>query len=435
MDKFVIRGGRSLKGEVSVVGAKNSVLPLMAAALLPSKGTSVIRNVPDLADVHTMVRVLIHLGARVTFDTEQNVVEIDASGVDKTEAPYDLVRKMRASFIVMGPLLARFQEARVSLPGGCSLGQRPVNLHLRGFERMGTSFSEDHGYIHGRTAGLLGATVHFDRPSHTGTENIMIGAALAKGTTHIINAACDPEVDDVARFLNAMGARVVGAGTTQIRIEGMTSLHAAEVDVMPDRLEAGTYLMAAGITGGDVTVNQCVPDHLELVIQKMVEMGCRFEKRPDSVRVQGPRRLRSADMVTFPYPGYPTDLQAAHMSLCCVADGTSHVRETVFEDRFTHVMELTRLGASIKVAGDEATIKGVPELSGASVMASDIRAGAGLVVAALAAHNTTEVLRIYHIDRGYMQMEERLASLGADIKRVDTETGKVVEKPRFPVGV
>jgi UDP-N-acetylglucosamine 1-carboxyvinyltransferase len=435
MDKFIVRGGRPLKGEVSVVGAKNSVLPLMAAALLPSTGTSVIRNVPDLADVHTMARVLSHLGARVTFDTERGLLEINASGVDKTEAPYDLVRKMRASFIVMGPLLARFKEARVSLPGGCSLGQRPVNLHLRGFERMGTTFTEDHGYMHGRTPGLEGATVHFDRPSHTGTENIMIGAALARGTTHIINAACDPEVEDVAQFLNAMGARITGAGTTQMKIEGVTTLRPAEVEVMPDRLEAGTYLMAGAITGGDVKVNHCVPDHLELVLQKMVEMGCRFEKGARSVRVTGPARLRAADMITFPYPGYPTDLQACHMSLCCVADGTSHVRETVFEDRFTHVMELTRLGASIKVAGDEATIKGVPELSGASVMASDIRAGAGLVVAALAAHNTTEVLRIYHIDRGYVQMEERLAHLGADISRVDSETGKVVEKPRFPVGV
>jgi len=289
--------------------------------------------------------------------------------------------------------------------------------------------------MHGRTPGLAGATVHFDRPSHTGTENIMIGAALAKGTTHIINAACDPEVDDVARFLNAMGAKIKGAGTTQMLIEGVTSLRSAEVTVMPDRLEAGTYLMAGAITGGDVKVNRCVPDHLELVLQKMVEMGCRFDRSADSVRVKGPAKLKAADMVTFPYPGYPTDLQATHMSLCCVADGTSHVRETVFEDRFTHVMELTRLGASIKVAGDEATIKGVPEMSGASVMASDIRAGAGLVVAALAARNTTEVLRIYHIDRGYVQMEERLANLGADIQRVDTETGKVVEKPRFPVGV
>jgi UDP-N-acetylglucosamine 1-carboxyvinyltransferase len=432
MDKFTVRGGKPLKGEVSVVGAKNSVLPLMAAALLPDKGTSVIRNVPDLADVHTMARVLIHLGARVTFDTPKGVLEIDASGVDKTEAPYDLVRKMRASFIVMGPLLARFNEARVSLPGGCSLGQRPVNLHLRGFQRMGATFSEDHGYIHGRTEGLKGTTVHFDRPSHTGTENIMIAAAIARGTTNIVNAACDPEVDDVAEFLIGMGAKIKGAGTTQVSIEGVSNLKPAEVSVMPDRLEAGTYLMAGAITGGDVLVKNCVPGHLDLVLEKMVEMGCTFDITETSVRVRGPKKLKSADMTTFPYPGYPTDLQAAHMSVCCVADGTSHVRETVFEDRFTHVMELTRLGASIKVAGDEATIKGVPELSGASVMASDIRAGAGLVVAALAAQNTTEVLRIYHIDRGYVQMEQRLASLGADISRVDTETGDVVSKPRFP---
>ena len=431
MDKFTIRGGTPMRGEVAVEGAKNAVLPLMAAALLPDKGTSVIRNVPDLADVHTMARVLVHLGARVNFDTGRGVLEINAAGLDKSEAPYDLVRKMRASFIVLGPLLARFREARVSLPGGCSLGQRPVNLHLRGFERMGTTFEEAHGYIHGKTDGLAGATVYFDRPSHTGTENIMLGAALAKGTTTVVNAACDPEVEDVATFLKAMGAKVEGAGTTMIKIEGTKSLRAAEVEVMPDRLEAGTYLMAGAITGGDVKVKRCRPDHLDMVFEKMTEMGCSFEITAGSVRVKGPGRLKATDMTTFPYPGFPTDLQAAFMSLCCVADGSSHVRETVFEDRFTHVMELTRLGASIKVAGDEATIKGVSELSGASVMASDIRAGAGLVIAALAARNTTEVLRVYHIDRGYMQMEKRLEALGADIQRVDSETGKKVDKPRF----
>jgi UDP-N-acetylglucosamine 1-carboxyvinyltransferase len=431
MDKFVVHGGRKLRGEVSVVGAKNSVLPLMAAALLPTTGTSTIRNVPDLADVHTMARVLQHLGARVTFDVDRGVLEIDASGVNRTEAPYDLVRKMRASFIVLGPLLARFGEARVSLPGGCSLGQRPVNLHLRGFERMNTRFKEEHGYIEGKTDSLTGNTVYFDRPSHTGTENIMIGAALAKGETTIVNAACDPEVEDVARFLSAMGADVRGAGTTMMRIVGTKKLCAAQVDVMPDRLEAGTYLLAGAITGGDVTVKACEPRHLDMVLEKLAEMGATCQTGTASVRVQGPRRLKATDMTTFPYPGYPTDLQAAHMSLCCVADGTSHVRETVFEDRFTHVMELTRLGASIKVAGDEATIKGVSDLSGASVMASDIRAGAGLVIAALAAANTTEVLRVYHIDRGYVQMEKRLAELGADITRIDTETGDTVEKPRF----
>jgi UDP-N-acetylglucosamine 1-carboxyvinyltransferase len=431
MDKFMIRGGKRLKGEVAVVGAKNSVLPLMAAALLPDSGTNVIRNVPDLVDVHTMARVLVHLGAIVKFDTESGVMEIDSSGVNQTEAPYDLVRKMRASFIVLGPLLARFGHARVSLPGGCSLGQRPVNLHLRGFERMRTTFSEDHGYIDGKTPRLTGATVYFDRPSHTGTENIMIGAALAEGATTIVNAACDPEVEDVAKFLIAMGADVMGAGTTQITIHGKKKLNAAEVTTMPDRLEAGTYLMAGAITGGDVTVTECEASHLDMVLEKLIEMGCTCTPGKGSVRVQGPKQMKSADMVTFPYPGFPTDLQAALMSLSCVADGTSHIRETVFEDRFTHVMELTRLGASIKVAGDEATIKGVPHLSGASVMASDIRAGAGLVIAALAAKDTTDVLRIYHIDRGYVQMEQRLSELGADIERVDTETGKKVEKVRF----
>jgi UDP-N-acetylglucosamine 1-carboxyvinyltransferase len=431
MDKFIVRGGQPLKGEVAITGAKNAVLPLMAAALLPESGTSVIRNVPDLADVHTMARVLRHLGAQVDFDAKSGVITIDASRVNTVEAPYDLVRKMRASFIVMGPLLARFGEARVSLPGGCSLGQRPVNLHLRGFERMGTAFTEAHGYIHGQCGQLKGANVHFDRPSHTGTENIMIGAALAKGRTTIVNAACDPEVDDVARFLNAMGARVSGAGTTLATIEGVPSLHAAEIDVMPDRLEAGSYLMAGAITGGDLRVTRCNPGHLSMVLEKLAEMGCRYTTGDDFIEIRSPKRLRAADVTTFPYPGFPTDLQAAFMSLCCIAEGTSHVRETVFEDRFTHVMELTRLGASIKVAGDEATIKGVKDLSGASVMASDIRAGAALVVAALAARNTTEVLRVYHIDRGYVQMEQRLTELGADIARIDTETGKKVEKPRF----
>lgn len=431
MDKYVIAGGKPLSGRVPIVGAKNSVLPLMAAALLPESGTSVLRNVPDLADVHTMARVLVHLGAKVEFDPSAGVMEIDASGVNKTEAPYDLVRKMRASFIVMGPLLGRFGHARVSLPGGCSLGQRPVNLHLRGFERMKTTFTEDHGYIDGKTDRLTGATVYFDRPSHTGTENIMIGGALADGETTIVNAACDPEVVDVGNFLNAMGADVQGSGTTLVRVRGVKSLKAAEITVMPDRLEAGTYLMAGAITGGDVTTTECDPEHLDMVLEKLHEMGCVCETGPDTVRVKGPKRLKATDMVTFPYPGFPTDLQAALMSLCCVAEGMSRVRETVFEDRFTHVMELTRLGASIKVAGDEATIKGVPELSGASVMASDIRAGAGLVVAALAAGNTTEVLRIYHIDRGYVQMEQRLQSLGADIERIDTDTGEKVEKVRF----
>lgn len=431
MDKFVVHGGKKLRGEVSVVGAKNSVLPLMAAALLPDSGTSVIRNVPDLADVHTMARVLQHLGAKVDFDVDAGVLEIDASAVNRTEAPYDLVRKMRASFIVLGPLLARFGTARVSLPGGCSLGQRPVNLHLRGFERMNTRFTEEHGYIEGKTTALTGSTVYFDRPSHTGTENIMIGAALAKGSTTIVNAACDPEVEDVARFLVSMGTEISGAGTTMVKIQGQKKLKAAEVTVMPDRLEAGTYLMAGALTSGDVSVGNCDPAHLDMVLEKLTEMGCTCTSTESTVRVVGPKRLKAADMVTFPYPGYPTDLQATYMSLCCVAEGSSHVRETVFEDRFTHVMELTRLGASIKVAGDEATIKGVTQLSGASVMASDIRAGAGLVVAALAAQNTTEVLRIYHIDRGYVQMESRLRELGADITRIDTETGKTVDKPRF----
>lgn len=421
MDKFVILGKKKLSGSVEIDGAKNAVLPILAASLLLEKGQSVIENVPELADVSTMVQVMEHLGAKIEKDLSSRRLTVDASGVNKTVAPYDLVRKMRASFLVLGPLLGRFGKAKVSLPGGCVLGQRPVNLHLYGFSRMGAKFEEEAGYVIGTVKELTGATIFFDRPTHTGTENIITGAVLAKGKTTIINAACDPEVVDLANFLNRMGAKIEGAGTSQITVSGVKKLEPVEHKVIPDRLEAGTFLTAAAATGGYVELNGVCPGHLHMVLIKLAEMGVHLEVNRTTIKAKGPSRLKAFTVVTFPYPGFPTDLQAQMMSLATVASGTSHIRETVFEDRFTHAPELTRLGAKIEIAHDEAAITGVESLKGASVMASDIRAGAGLVIAALAAEGKSEVLRIYHIDRGYRRIEEKLARLGAEIRRVQVD--------------
>lgn len=421
MDKFVILGKKKLSGSVEIDGSKNAVLPILAAALLLDKGKSVIENVPDLADVHTMAQVMEHLGAKIEKDLPNKRLSVDASGVNKTFAPYELVRKMRASFLVLGPLLGRFGKAKVSLPGGCVLGQRPVNLHLYGFSRMGAKFEEEAGYIIGEAKELTGATIFFDRPTHTGTENIITGAVLAKGKTTIINAACDPEVVDLANFLNKMGARIEGAGTTQITITGVKKLEPTEHKVIPDRLEAGTFLTAAAATGGYVELTSLCPGHLHMVLIKLAEIGVHIEAGRNSIKAKGPSRPKAFNVVTFPYPGFPTDLQAQMMSLATVSQGTSHIRETVFEDRFTHAPELSRLGAKIEIAHDEATITGVEALKGASVMASDIRAGAGLVVAALAAEGKSELSRIYHIDRGYHKIEEKLSHLGAEIQRVKAD--------------
>ncbi|MGE5693156.1 MAG: UDP-N-acetylglucosamine 1-carboxyvinyltransferase [Candidatus Zixiibacteriota bacterium] len=417
MDKFVIFGKKKLSGSVEIDGSKNAVLPVLAASLLLDKGTCVIENVPDLADVHTMVQVMEHLGTKVEKDLSKKRLSVDASGVNKTEAPYELVSKMRASFLVLGPLLGRFGKAKVSLPGGCVLGQRPVNLHLYGFSRMGAKFEEEAGYVIGEAKELSGATIFFDRPTHTGTENIITGAVLARGKTTIINAACDPEVVDLANFLNKMGAKIEGAGTAQITINGVKKLEPAEHRVIPDRLEAGTFLTAAAATGGYVELTGLCPTHLHMVLIKLAEMGVHLEINKNAIKAKGPTRLKAFNVVTFPYPGFPTDLQAQMMSLATVANGTSHLRETVFEDRFTHAPELARLGAKIEIAHDEAAITGVETLKGATIMASDIRAGAGLVVAALAAEGKSEILRVYHVDRGYHRIEEKLSHLGAEIKR------------------
>jgi len=324
---------------------------------------------------------------------------------------------MRASFLVLGPLLGRLGEARVSLPGGCSLGARPVDYHINGFRNLGAEILEEAGYVIAKAKPLKGATIHFDRPSHTGTENIMFGATLAKGTTRIVNAACDPEVADVAEFLNAAGAKIHGAGTSTITIEGVKSLNPVKYKVSGDRLVAGTFMCAAAITGGSVEITGINPSHLTMVSRKLYEMGCNITEGKSSVKISAPKRLKPIKVVTFPFPGFPTDLQACIMALATVADGTSSIKETVFEDRFGHTMELRRLGADVTVTSDEAIVRGVEKLQGAAVMASDIRAGAGLVLACLAAQGQSEVLRVYHIDRGYYQLEEKLSSLGADIKR------------------
>jgi len=418
MDKFIIAGGKKLSGSVRVDGSKNAVLPIITAALLIDSGTTVINGVPNLADVHTTVDVLTHLGAECNYDPGAQRLSINAENLKGYEVPYDMMRKMRASFLVLGALLGRFGEARISLPGGCSLGPRPVDLHLKGLGRLGVRFKEEGGYIIGKTGRLTGDLVYFDRPTHTGTENLLSAAVVATGRTVLINAAADPEVADVADFLNAAGARIEGAGTPHVRVTGVKKLKAVEYTVIPDRLEAGTLMMAAAITGGYLELTHVRADHLEAVTMKLLEMGVTVETAKSKITVRGPARLSAADVTTFPYPGFPTDLQAGIMALLTVASGNSRITDTVFPQRFAHAMELGRMGAEVRLATGEAYVAGVERLKAASVMASDIRAGTGLVLAALAAEGTSEILRVYHIERGHHQIEQKLQKLGADIQRV-----------------
>ncbi len=419
MDRFVINGRRKLSGTVKTDGSKNAGLPIIAGAILIARGDVELENIPPLRDIFTIKKMMEHLGAKVEYDPRSMKMSIDASGINENTAPYELMRQMRASFLVLGPLLGRLGEARVSLPGGCSLGARPVDYHINGFKSLGAQVTEDAGYIIARAKPLKGATIHFDRPSHTGTENIIFGAVLAKGTTRIVNAACDPEVVDVANFLNLAGAKIKGAGTSTIVIDGVKSLKSVKYKVSGDRLVAGTFLCSGAITGGTVETTGINPSHLTMLSRKLYEMGCTVTEGKSSIKVVAPKRLKPVKVVTFPFPGFPTDLQACIMALATVAEGTSSIKETVFEDRFGHTMELRRLGADVTVTSDEAIVKGVETLKGASVMASDIRAGAGLVLACLASEDASEVLRVYHIDRGYCRMEEKLSSLGAYIKRME----------------
>jgi UDP-N-acetylglucosamine 1-carboxyvinyltransferase len=355
----------------------------------------------------------------VKFESKDHTVVVNAEEIKKFEAPYDLVRKMRASFMVAGPLLTRFGKAKVSMPGGCAIGARPVDQHIRGFSALGANIKEEHGYIEATCERLKGNIVYFDRPTHTGTENIIMAGTLADGETTIINAACDPEIVDLANFLNLMGAQVYGAGSTLVKVRGVKELRGIEYKPIGDRLEAGTYLFAAIGTRGDVTVKGVKPQHLAIVLLKMADMGAEVDIKGDTIRVKCDSRPGPVNITTFPYPGFPTDLQPAVMAVLTTARGTSYVRETVFENRFLHVMELMRLGANLEITGDKVIVKGVEELQGAEVMASDIRAGAGLLIACMMAQGESNILRVYHIDRGYERIDAVLNSIGADVKRVE----------------
>jgi UDP-N-acetylglucosamine 1-carboxyvinyltransferase len=419
MDKMVVEGGVPLAGTVTVSGAKNAALPILAATLL-AEGDHVIRNVPDLADVGTMGRLLTHMGCEVGRGADRRTVTVRVPRAVKPEAPYDLVRTMRASVVVLGPLLARWGRARVSLPGGCAIGARPIDQHLKGLAALGAELALEHGYVearapHGR---LRGASFVFDGQTVTGTENVMMAAALAEGRTVLGNCAREPEVVDLADALNGMGARIGGAGGVEIRIDGVERLRPLSHTVIPDRIEAGTLLVAGALPGNDVTVAGCVPAHLEALLEKLRQSGASIAPVAGGLRVVGDGRPRPADVMTAPFPGFPTDMQAQMMVLLALADGSSVVTETVFENRYMHVLELRRLGADISVDGKAAVVKGVPRLSGAPVMASDLRASAALVLAGLAAQGTTEVRRVYHLDRGYERLEEKLVPLGARIRRL-----------------
>ena len=417
MDKLLIKGGTPLQGVISISGAKNAALPILAGTLLASEPVT-IRNVPQLKDVATMITLLQSMGAQATFDEKLNV-EVDGSTVTERRAPYELVKTMRASILVLGPLVARFGEADVSLPGGCAIGARPVNLHVQGLQAMGAKVSVENGFIRARAKRLHSAHIVFDTITVTGTENLMMAAALAEGETVLENAAREPEVGDVANFLNEMGAKVSGAGTSVIRIEGVRELGGADYEVMPDRIETGTYLVAAAMTGGKVRLNRAAPDSLEAVIAKLQEAGAVIETGSDWIELDmRGRRPKAVDIRTSPYPGFPTDMQAQFCALNAISEGVGTVTETIFENRFQHVLELQRMGADIQIEGSMAVCRGIDKLAAAPVMATDLRASAGLVLAGLAATGETLVDRIYHIDRGYERIEEKLHQLGAVIKRV-----------------
>lgn len=415
MEKMVIQGGVPLRGKVKVSGAKNAALPAMAAALLTS-GKTRLDNIPDLADIRTFQRVLEGLGTEIT--QKKRSLILSTENLRSFEAPYDLVRTMRASVLVLGPLVSRYGRARVSLPGGCAIGARPINLHLKALEAMGAEISLEGGYVEAKTSRLHGAKIYFDTVTVTGTENIMMAAALAKGTTLIENAAREPEVTDLANLLIQMGAKIHGVGTERLEIEGVDTLEGTTYTVIPDRIEAGTFMMAAAITRGDILIQEMDPHYLHALTIKLRETGTKVTHNGDGIRVVGPAHLESRDIHTQPYPGFATDLQAQWMTLMSIARGTSVIHETIFENRFMHASELIRLGADITLDGNVAVVRGVPQLRGAPVMATDLRASASLILAALAAEGKTEIHRLYHLDRGYEAMEKKLRKLGAKTKRV-----------------
>ena len=417
MDKLLIRGGRRLEGTVTISGAKNAALPELCAALLTAEPV-VLRNVPRLHDVSTALKLLRNMGVALDrSDARPDVVTLNAAVLSAFEAPYDLVKTMRASILVLGPLLARFGQARVSLPGGCAIGSRPVDQHIKGLQAMGAEISVEHGYIVAKAARLKGARITTDMVTVTGTENLLMAATLADGETVLENAAQEPEIPDLAEMLIGMGAKIEGHGTSRIRIEGVERLHGVAHAVIPDRIETGTFLCAVAAAGGDVRLEHANARHLDTVIEKLREAGVQIESGDDWIRVKSHQRLRAVGFRTSEYPAFPTDMQAQFMALNCIAEGTSVVTETIFENRFMHVNELVRLGAKIEVDGHTAVVHGVDKLSGATVMATDLRASASLVIAGLVADGETVVDRIYHLDRGYDQMETKLRGIGADIER------------------
>ncbi|KAF1677969.1 UDP-N-acetylglucosamine 1-carboxyvinyltransferase [Bacillus mexicanus] len=426
MEKIIVRGGQKLNGTVKVEGAKNAVLPVIAAALLASEEKSVICDVPTLSDVYTINEVLRHLGADVHF--ENNEVTVNASYALQTEAPFEYVRKMRASVLVMGPLLARTGHARVALPGGCAIGSRPIDQHLKGFEAMGAEIKVGNGFIEAEVKGRLqGAKIYLDFPSVGATENLIMAAALAEGTTTLENVAKEPEIVDLANYINGMGGKIRGAGTGTIKIEGVEKLHGVKHHIIPDRIEAGTFMVAAAITEGNVLVKGAVPEHLTSLIAKMEEMGVTIKDEGEGLRVIGPKELKPIDIKTMPHPGFPTDMQSQMMALLLRASGTSMITETVFENRFMHAEEFRRMNGDIKIEGRSVIINGPVQLQGAEVAATDLRAGAALILAGLVAEGHTRVTELKHLDRGYVDFHQKLAAIGADIERVNDESASEQE--------
>jgi UDP-N-acetylglucosamine 1-carboxyvinyltransferase len=417
MDKIIIEGGRPLHGSIKVSGAKNAALPLMAAAIL-APGVHVLHNVPDLRDTRTMLKLLASFGIKWQRREADQALLLDATTIDNIEASYDLVKTMRASVLVLGPLLARMGRARVSLPGGCAIGARPIDFHIQGLARLGVTSTLDSGYVEGSVDGRLqGNSIYFDIPSVTGTENLLMAATLAEGVTEIKNAAREPEIGNLIEMLVAMGARIDGKDSDCLVVRGVKKLRPAEATIIPDRIETGTYLLAAAATGGELTVTDCNPGHLDALFEKLREGGVKVAVGRDQITVSRQQPLRSVDIKTLPYPGFPTDLQAQIMALMCLGNGLSVITETIFENRFMHVAELRRMGANIKVDGHSAIVKGVGSLTGAPVMATDLRASASLVIAALAAQGETEISRVYHLDRGYDNLVGKLVGVGAAIRR------------------
>ena len=420
MEKLIIKGGHRLEGRVKISGAKNAVLPIIAATLLGQGQASVLDDVPDLEDVRTITEVIGKLGVKAYFQKEKRQLTVDSTQIDNCEAPYDLVRKMRASFLIMGPLLARQGRAKISLPGGCAIGTRPIDLHLKGFEALGADIHIGHGFIEATAPhGLQGAKVYLDFPSVGATENILMAASMAEGKTVLENPAQEPEIVDLANYLNVMGAKIRGAGTNVIKITGQPKLVGRDYTIIPDRIEAGTYMVAAAMTRGNVYIENAISEHLKPVIAKLKEAGVTLEEDVDGIRVSCNRRPKTVDIKTMPYPGFPTDMQAQFMAMMTVAEGTGMVTETVFENRFMHVDELKRMGARIKIDGRTSVVEGVEKLTGCQVKATDLRAGAAMVLAGLVAEGETQIGYIHHIDRGYDNLVEKLVGLGADIRRVD----------------